>query len=441
MKRPDRDPRFACIACQTPHPDDLPIFLDLGPADRIERHALSDTSVELGGILLGKECVDPTTGEHFAWITRAIEAKHYDNTRASFTYTHDSWEEITRERERLHPDLDIVGWYHTHPDFGIFLSHHDLFLHQNFFPQPLQVAYVVDPIQGSRGFFRWSDGKMVQVEGFHLCAPRSERPALARLADDLENLPRDPESAGAFPSPRLEAELIKMLNRPAHSSASNDRLPTAAVLGFLGGLLGVIGLAAAIGLALLHVRLTEQSETLAAVQQRVDDDSAGRRLALDALREKIEGDEPARFVERYELAARERDDAQRRLAAERSINETLAMRSKELQTRADALAADLETALVDLQKLEAEAEKTTALQKRLAELEQTAAEQKRELDAQRPIVESVEGERVEALLSSLNLHRLAAYAGGLVSVLLALAAAFLYYRAIPTPENAPRQGY
>ena len=108
------------------------------------------------------------TGEPFVWVTQALEAKHYENTQASFTYTHDSWEEITRERDRLHPDLDIVGWYHTHPDFGIFLSSHDLFIHQNFFAQPLQVAYVVDPIRQTRGFFRWRDGEMDQVGGFYL---------------------------------------------------------------------------------------------------------------------------------------------------------------------------------------------------------------------------------------------------------------------------------
>ena len=57
-----------------------------------------------------------------------------------------------------YPDLDIVGWYHTHPDFGIFLSSHDLFIHRHFFAQPLQVAYVVDPIRQTRGFFQWRDG-------------------------------------------------------------------------------------------------------------------------------------------------------------------------------------------------------------------------------------------------------------------------------------------
>ncbi len=152
-RRPDHDRRWACLAYEIPGPDDLPIFLDRLTADAIERHALSDTTVELGGILLGKECIDDTTGRPFVWVTNSLEAKHFENTQASFTYTHDSWEEITRERDRLHAELDIVGWYHTHPDFGVFLSGHDVFIHRHFFGQPLQVAYVVDPIRQTRGFF------------------------------------------------------------------------------------------------------------------------------------------------------------------------------------------------------------------------------------------------------------------------------------------------
>ena len=202
LLRPDRDLRYACLSFQVPGQADLPIFVDHLAADAMERHALSDTSVELGGILLGKECVDEATGSLFVWITQALEAKHYANTQASFTYTHDSWEEITRERDRLFPDLDIVGWYHTHPSFGIFLSHHDLFIHQHFFSQPLQVAYVIDPIQQSRGFFQWRDRGMAQVEGFYLTALRGDRLALAKLANDLENLPSPQGGTGGTLSPR-----------------------------------------------------------------------------------------------------------------------------------------------------------------------------------------------------------------------------------------------
>ena len=219
--RPDRDRKFACVAYEVPGPADLPIFLDRRAADAIERHALADTSVELGGILLGKECVDPATGQPFVWINQSLEAKHYANTQASFTYTHDSWEEITRERDQRFPQYDIVGWYHTHPNFGIFLSHHDLFIHHNFFSQALQVAYVVDPINQTRGFFHWRNGGMVQVAGYYLTADRGDRIALARLANDLEQLSNTEGGSGGGFSPRLEAELIKMLTRPGQREVSS----------------------------------------------------------------------------------------------------------------------------------------------------------------------------------------------------------------------------
>ena len=145
---------------------------------------------------------------------KSLEAKHYENTQASFTYTHDSWEEITRERDRLHPDLDIVGWYHTHPDFGIFLSQ----------PRPVHPPALLRPAApgGLRGrpdppdprLLPWRDGELEQVGGFYLTADRGDRIALARLVNDLENIP-NPDGGGGGLSPRLEAELITMLTRPA----------------------------------------------------------------------------------------------------------------------------------------------------------------------------------------------------------------------------------
>ena len=263
-KRPDRDRKYACLAYEVPGADDLPIFLDRRAADAIERHALADTSVELGGILLGKECLDPSSGEPFVLITQSLEAKHYANTQASFTYTHDSWEEITRERDRRFPEYDIVGWYHTHPNFGIFLSHHDLFIHHNFFAQPLQVAYVVDPINQTRGFFQWRDGGMTQVGGYYLIADRGDRIALARLVNDLEQLPNPEGGSGGSFSPRLEAELIKMLTRPGQREVSNpvEKLQIATLYSLLGMFLGVMGLAAVLWLSQLLGKIQQLNESI-----------------------------------------------------------------------------------------------------------------------------------------------------------------------------------
>lgn len=334
LRRPDRDPTRATLACGIPAPGDLPIFLDHRPADAIERHALRDTSVELGGILLGSECIDELTGEPFVWITEAIEAKHYESTQASFTYTHDSWAEITRERDEKFPDLDIVGWYHTHPDFGIFLSGHDLFIHHHFFAQPLQVAYVVDPIRQVRGFFRWRDGQMEPVGGFHLTGERAGRVALARFVNELEKLP-NPEGSGGgnFLSPRLEAELIAMLNRP-HAPAVPMAPPAAGGAAFtlLGAVLGVLGMAAVLWLNTLSKTVREQTDALVSLQKAVqakaaDADMAeleAKQAALDALLAEVRvGNSPQRFVELYENALRQRDEARKQVQALLTDKESL----------------------------------------------------------------------------------------------------------------------
>jgi proteasome lid subunit RPN8/RPN11 len=431
LLRPDRDQRWACLSYHVPAQADLPVFLDHRAADAIERHALSDTSVELGGILLGKECVDESTGAPFVWITQSLEAKHYANTQASFTYTHDSWEEITRQRDRLFPDLDIVGWYHTHPSFGIFLSHHDLFIHQHFFAQPLQVAYVVDPIQQTRGFFQWRGGSMAPVDGFYLTAERGDRIALARLANDLENFPNPQEHGGGALSPRLEAELIKMLTRqsaPPYVSSPIDRFQIAALFGMLGSMLGVLGVAAGLWLYQLHGRIQEQADALKTLAGSVEQVAGGQRLAMDTLLERASTDSPAKFAERYEKAAKARDEYKKQLAVQQTISETLGARTKELDAQIAKLTTDLAAATKLVEKYDADAKKAPELLERVGELEKSKAKLQSELAEKTAIAETVEGKKADEILQKLNLFRYAAYFCGTLSVLLALAVGYLYYR-------------
>ena len=111
--RPDQNRHFAVAACGGPAPSDLPVFLDLDAMRDMESHAVSDTSVELGGVLLGGQFHDKQ-GQPFVVITDSLRARHYESTRGSFKFTHDTWSRITRERDEFPPELQMVGWYHTH---------------------------------------------------------------------------------------------------------------------------------------------------------------------------------------------------------------------------------------------------------------------------------------------------------------------------------------
>jgi len=83
-----------------------------------------------------------------------VKARHYVNSAASFRFTHDTWSAISRECEQRFNDKLRVGWHHTHPGYGVFLSSMDQFIHRHFFNLPWMVALVVDPKQEHFDLYR-----------------------------------------------------------------------------------------------------------------------------------------------------------------------------------------------------------------------------------------------------------------------------------------------
>ena len=166
MVRPDRDAHFLVGNVGDIEPGQLPIFVDLDALRDMEARAQVNTRVELGGVMLGKQCID-AQGQPFVLVTDTLRAEHYEATRGSFKFTHDTWQQISRQRARFHPDLEMVGWYHTHPGWTVFLSPMDLFICNNFFNRPLDVALVIDPCNDDRGWFQWNEeGQTEQTGGF-----------------------------------------------------------------------------------------------------------------------------------------------------------------------------------------------------------------------------------------------------------------------------------
>lgn len=130
----------------------------------IASHAGEDTSIEICGILVGRWAKD--AHGPFAKIQHAIRCDSATSKNAEVTFTHESWSQINEEMDSNYADERIIGWYHSHPDFGIFLSDRDMFIQEHFFSGPGQVAYVVDPVREREGVFEWRGGKAVVAAHF-----------------------------------------------------------------------------------------------------------------------------------------------------------------------------------------------------------------------------------------------------------------------------------
>jgi proteasome lid subunit RPN8/RPN11 len=232
--RPDEDRHFALVPYGEPRVDDLPIFVDLDVLAEMEQHALSDTSVELGGVLLGGRHVD-SDGRPFVVITECLRAAHYQSTKGSFKFTHETWSAITRQRQSFPAELQMVGWYHTHPDWGVFLSGMDLFICDHFFRHQLDVAYVIDPCNCDRGMFQWTDvsdeqGKRERIRrtgGFFVTASRFRAAELEYYVAELGTtmLPTSTRSpAGPYPAP------VVHLHQPQNAAPPWQAIASIAVL-------------------------------------------------------------------------------------------------------------------------------------------------------------------------------------------------------------------
>src|SRR5260370_27897692 len=119
-------------------------------------HLSEDTSREHGGVLLGYETWSEEARTPVVVVEHAIPAKHTSGTPVRLTFTKESWRDLDGITDKLSQNGRVptrVGWYHSHPNISIFLSHSDLDVCKDFDRRQHPLALVVDPINRRGGFF------------------------------------------------------------------------------------------------------------------------------------------------------------------------------------------------------------------------------------------------------------------------------------------------
>lgn len=153
-------------------PDDtIPILIYDDVLEHILEYSARDMRREIGGFLIGGLYHDD---RDYIEISNFLPALDTRSRSASLTFTHDTWARLRHVVEERFPDEQVMGWHHTHPGLGVFLSSHDLFIHRNFFSHRWQVAMVVDPRQCEFCFFQWQGEEVVDC-GFVCIASDGER--------------------------------------------------------------------------------------------------------------------------------------------------------------------------------------------------------------------------------------------------------------------------
>ena len=225
---PLRDPKLATVPYDDPGSGQIPVFVAESVMRSIEEVVLRDRDREVGGVLLGGFYRNEEGS--FVEVTDFIEAKGAPGTDISVTFTHDAWEQINAEQSARGPDAQIVGWYHSHPGLGVFMSSEDTFVHSSFFADPWHVAIVVDPLYHNWGCFKWRDGSLERTGGFYIFTQKRDARRLRTYAKKLAATKTE-----APPSARAGAQVDGYL------AVSRLLLPTWAALAVLVLALVVVG--------------------------------------------------------------------------------------------------------------------------------------------------------------------------------------------------------
>jgi proteasome lid subunit RPN8/RPN11/LysM repeat protein len=119
---------------------------------------------EHGGFLVGRKKDIKTAEQYEIMVERFVPIpQRSDATRLVIHPDHNKTVELA-----LKAGEEIVGWAHTHPGFGVFLSNFDKEQHQRFFPLPWQVAYVMDTQAQERVAYRLVEGEWKRLEGYYV---------------------------------------------------------------------------------------------------------------------------------------------------------------------------------------------------------------------------------------------------------------------------------
>lgn len=175
---PERPPRWELLGPRRLGADEGQVAVCLFESALLAIHAHAASSLhEIGGLLVGDAF--SWRGRIYAQIEAALPGETPRAGPAHVTFTAETWAGVLRRQERELPGRTIVGWYHSHPRMGIYLSEMDLAIQRSFFPQPWHIALVINGQDENVGLFAWNGMGVLPLQRFAWRASHPVEPGIA----------------------------------------------------------------------------------------------------------------------------------------------------------------------------------------------------------------------------------------------------------------------
>lgn len=128
---------------------------------------------EHGGFLIGRKH-ELKTAEQYEIIVERFVPIPQKSDASRLVINQEHYNSVKRALRTGDGGEEIVGWAHTHPGFGVFLSNFDKEQHERFFPEPWQVAYIIDNQGFQRAVYHLVEDEWKQIEGYYVLRELAE---------------------------------------------------------------------------------------------------------------------------------------------------------------------------------------------------------------------------------------------------------------------------
>lgn len=244
----------------------MTVFVERQAEAKLIHHLSIDRYNETGGVVVGEAYFCQKTRKHYTEIVGSIAATHTVGNAVHFQFTPECWSSIFRNQKQYYPGTTIVGWYHSHPNHGIFLSGTDLNTQRLSFNKIWQIAVVFDPQRREIGYFYSAEGK--EIEPIYLGNSSASEELRwgedPRQVQNREESPQEPREVQLPPVPaspqmphRDRAILLQENSARSERNTEGERneFPNRIVI-----LLIIIALVALLPLSLLTILIDQISE-------------------------------------------------------------------------------------------------------------------------------------------------------------------------------------
>lgn len=156
----------------------LELYLSKNAEEKIRNHAnvMLAKHKEALGLLLGT--LHEYEGTEFTMV-RDIATTELDSSAVKVRFRRDSYEQLLTSIDDCGFDYIIVGWYHSHPGHGCFMSPTDIRTQKRIFNEKFHSAIVIDPVNRSIKAF-YLEGEELKTRPFAVYWDEYQNPYYTR---------------------------------------------------------------------------------------------------------------------------------------------------------------------------------------------------------------------------------------------------------------------